>query len=104
MASSSPIGASPWTPARAVGLGRGGVEDRTTYRQEREPFGQSLSEFQALRFKLAETSPRSTTTRVQSVDYSTSRSRLRSGSADVAPVVVASVGHDVLEVDATRGP
>jgi len=41
------------TAARAVGLARAAVEDCTQYLQEREQFGQPLSDFQALRFKLA---------------------------------------------------
>ena len=41
------------TAARAVGLARAAVEDCTTYLQEREQFDQPLSDFQALRFKLA---------------------------------------------------
>jgi alkylation response protein AidB-like acyl-CoA dehydrogenase len=41
------------TAARAVGLARAAVEDCTIYLQEREQFGQPLSDFQALRFKLA---------------------------------------------------
>ncbi len=46
------------TAARAVGLARAAVEDCTTYLQEREQFGQPLSDFQALRFKLAEMAAR----------------------------------------------
>jgi alkylation response protein AidB-like acyl-CoA dehydrogenase len=41
------------TAARAVGLARAAVEDCTLYLQQREQFGQPLSDFQALRFKLA---------------------------------------------------
>lgn len=46
------------TAARAVGLARAAVEDCTIYLQEREQFGQPLSDFQALRFKLAEMAAR----------------------------------------------
>lgn len=41
------------TAARSVGLARGGMEDALTYAQERRQFGQSISGFQAIRFKLA---------------------------------------------------
>jgi alkylation response protein AidB-like acyl-CoA dehydrogenase len=41
------------TAARAVGLARAAVEDCTAYLQQREQFGQPLSDFQALRFELA---------------------------------------------------
>ena len=42
------------TAARAVGVARGAVEDCTAYLQEREQFGHPLSDFQALRFTLAD--------------------------------------------------
>lgn len=42
------------TAARAVGLARAAVEDTTTYIQRRQQFGEPLSNFQALRFMLAE--------------------------------------------------
>lgn len=42
------------TAARAVGLARAAVEDCTMYLQQRKQFGQSLAQFQALRFKLAD--------------------------------------------------
>ncbi|MBX6425054.1 MAG: acyl-CoA dehydrogenase family protein [Variibacter sp.] len=41
------------TAARAIGLARGALEDATAYARERVQFGHSLSEFQAIRFKLA---------------------------------------------------
>jgi alkylation response protein AidB-like acyl-CoA dehydrogenase len=41
------------TAARAVGLARAAVEDTTLYLQEREQFGRSIGDFQALRFILA---------------------------------------------------
>jgi alkylation response protein AidB-like acyl-CoA dehydrogenase len=46
------------TAARAVGLARAAVEDCTLYLQQREQFERPLSEFQALRFKLAEMAAR----------------------------------------------
>ncbi len=46
------------TAARAVGLARAAVEDTTTYLQTREQFGEPLSNFQALRFMLAEMAAR----------------------------------------------
>lgn len=46
------------TAARAVGLARAAVEDTTAYIQRREQFGQALSNFQALRFMLAEMAAR----------------------------------------------
>src|SRR3954447_7180238 len=46
------------TAARAVGLARAAVEDCTLYLQQREQFDRPLSEFQALRFKLAEMAAR----------------------------------------------
>ena len=42
------------TAARAVGVARAAVEDSTAYLQEREQFGHPLSDFQALRFALAD--------------------------------------------------
>ena len=42
------------TAARAVGVARAAVEDCTLYLQEREQFGHPLSDFQALRFALAD--------------------------------------------------
>jgi alkylation response protein AidB-like acyl-CoA dehydrogenase len=46
------------TAARAVGLARAAVEDCTSYLQQRQQFERPLSEFQALRFKLAEMAAR----------------------------------------------
>lgn len=43
-----------YTAARAIGLARGGLEDATAYATDREQFDQPLSEFQALRFRLAD--------------------------------------------------
>jgi len=42
------------TAARAVGLARGALEDSLAYAGRREQFGRSISEFQAIRFKLAD--------------------------------------------------
>ena len=42
------------TAARAVGLARAALEDTWAYLQEREQFGHPISEFQALRFALAD--------------------------------------------------
>ena len=42
------------TAARSVGVARAAVEDCTAYLQEREQFGHPLSDFQALRFTLAD--------------------------------------------------
>lgn len=42
------------TAARAIGLARGAVEDSLAYAQDREQFEQPISEFQAIRFKLAD--------------------------------------------------
>lgn len=42
------------TAARAVGLARAAVEDSAAYLVEREQFGRPLSDFQALRFTLAD--------------------------------------------------
>ncbi|WP_127783839.1 acyl-CoA dehydrogenase family protein [Rhodococcus sp. X156] len=42
------------TAARAVGLAQAAVEDCTVYLQEREQFGHPISDFQALRFALAD--------------------------------------------------
>ncbi len=41
------------TAARAIGLARGAFEDALAYSQEREQFGTPISQFQAIRFKLA---------------------------------------------------
>ncbi|NNL87248.1 MAG: acyl-CoA dehydrogenase [Myxococcales bacterium] len=41
------------TAARAIGLARGAVEDCITYSQERVQFDQPISDFQAIRFKIA---------------------------------------------------
>ena len=41
------------TAARAIGLARGAFEDALAYSQEREQFGAPISQFQAIRFKLA---------------------------------------------------
>jgi alkylation response protein AidB-like acyl-CoA dehydrogenase len=42
------------TAARAIGLARGALEDSIVYSQRRVQFKQPISEFQAIRFKLAE--------------------------------------------------
>ena len=42
------------TAARAVGLARGALEDSVAYAQEREQFDRPISDFQAIRFKLAD--------------------------------------------------
>ncbi len=42
------------TAARAVGLARGALEDSITYAQDRVQFDEPISEFQAIRFNLAE--------------------------------------------------
>lgn len=42
------------TAARAVGLARGAIEDSVTYAQERVQFDEPISEFQAIRFNLAD--------------------------------------------------
>jgi alkylation response protein AidB-like acyl-CoA dehydrogenase len=42
------------TAARAVGLARGALEDSTEYARARRQFGQPISRFQAIRFKLAD--------------------------------------------------
>ena len=42
------------TAARSIGLARGALEDATAYARERVQFGQPISEFQAIRFKLAQ--------------------------------------------------
>ncbi|RXF68101.1 acyl-CoA dehydrogenase family protein [Hansschlegelia zhihuaiae] len=42
------------TAARAVGVAQGALEDTQAYLQEREQFGRSIAEFQALRFALAD--------------------------------------------------
>ncbi|UHQ96107.1 acyl-CoA dehydrogenase family protein (plasmid) [Natrinema halophilum] len=42
------------TAARSVGLARGAIEDSVDYAQERVQFDEPISEFQAIRFKLAE--------------------------------------------------
>lgn len=41
------------TAARSIGLARGALEDAVTYAKERVQFGQPISDFQAIRFKLA---------------------------------------------------
>lgn len=41
------------TAARSIGLAQGALEDALAYAQEREQFGMPISEFQAIRFKLA---------------------------------------------------
>src|SRR6478609_3178815 len=41
------------TAARALGCARGGFETALAYAQERNQFGHPISEFQAIRFKLA---------------------------------------------------
>ena len=46
------------TAARAVGLARGAVEDTILYLQERVQFEHPISDFQALRFKVAEMAAR----------------------------------------------
>ncbi|WP_254525895.1 acyl-CoA dehydrogenase family protein [Natrinema caseinilyticum] len=42
------------TAARSVGLARGAIEDSVQYAKERVQFDEPISEFQAIRFKLAE--------------------------------------------------
>jgi alkylation response protein AidB-like acyl-CoA dehydrogenase len=42
------------TAARAVGLARGALEDSARYAEQRVQFGEPISHFQAMRFKLAE--------------------------------------------------
>lgn len=41
------------TAARSIGLAQGALEDAMEYAQQREQFGQPISEFQAIRFKIA---------------------------------------------------
>jgi alkylation response protein AidB-like acyl-CoA dehydrogenase len=41
------------TAARSIGLARGGLEDAIEYAKQRVQFGQPISEFQAIRFKIA---------------------------------------------------
>ncbi|MBU7572604.1 MAG: acyl-CoA dehydrogenase family protein [Hydrogenophaga sp.] len=41
------------TAARAIGLAQGALEDSLVYAKERNQFGRSIGEFQAIRFKLA---------------------------------------------------
>ena len=41
------------TAARSIGLARGGLEDAMAYARERVQFGQPISDFQAIRFKIA---------------------------------------------------
>ncbi|MBF2754638.1 MAG: acyl-CoA dehydrogenase family protein [Gammaproteobacteria bacterium AqS3] len=42
------------TAARAIGLARGALEDAADYAQQREQFDRPISDFQAIRFKLAQ--------------------------------------------------
>jgi alkylation response protein AidB-like acyl-CoA dehydrogenase len=42
------------TAARSIGLARAGIEDAMAYAQERVQFDQPISDFQAIRFKLAD--------------------------------------------------
>jgi len=42
------------TAARAIGVARGALEDSLAYARQRTQFGKPISEFQAIRFKLAE--------------------------------------------------
>lgn len=41
------------TAARSIGLARGGLEDAIEYAKQRVQFGQPISDFQAIRFKIA---------------------------------------------------
>jgi alkylation response protein AidB-like acyl-CoA dehydrogenase len=41
------------TAARSIGLARGALEDAMAYARERVQFGQPISDFQAIRFKIA---------------------------------------------------
>jgi alkylation response protein AidB-like acyl-CoA dehydrogenase len=41
------------TAARSIGLARGALEDAIAYAKERVQFGQPISDFQAIRFKIA---------------------------------------------------
>jgi alkylation response protein AidB-like acyl-CoA dehydrogenase len=41
------------TAARSIGLARGALEDAIAYAKERKQFGQPISDFQAIRFKIA---------------------------------------------------
>ncbi|PKP72048.1 MAG: acyl-CoA dehydrogenase [Alphaproteobacteria bacterium HGW-Alphaproteobacteria-5] len=50
---SSLEGARAHTAARSIGLAQGALEDATAYARERVQFGQPISNFQAIRFKLA---------------------------------------------------
>jgi len=46
-------GARAHTAARSIGLAQGALEDAIAYGKEREQFGRPISDFQAIRFKLA---------------------------------------------------
>lgn len=46
-------GARAHTAARSIGLARGALEDAMAYAKEREQFGRPISDFQAIRFKIA---------------------------------------------------
>ena len=41
------------TAARSIGLAQGALEDAIAYAKERVQFGQPISDFQAIRFKIA---------------------------------------------------
>jgi len=43
-----------FTAARSIGLARGALEDAITYSKQRKQFGRPISDFQALRFKMAD--------------------------------------------------
>jgi len=54
MVSSSLEKARAHTAARSIGLARAGLEDALAYAMERQQFGKPISQFQAIRFKLAQ--------------------------------------------------
>ena len=51
------------TAARSIGLARGALEDAISYALSREQFGRPISDFQALRFKIADMATRVETSR-----------------------------------------
>lgn len=46
--------ARAFTAARSIGLARGALEDAISYAKDRKQFGRPISDFQALRFKIAD--------------------------------------------------
>ncbi|SFS08581.1 hypothetical protein SAMN05216559_3463 [Halomicrobium zhouii] len=96
--------------AQAVGIAKGAAERALEYAQEREQFGRSISEFQAIQHKLAEMHTRTEAARLLtyrsawSVDYSDDDlTMLASMAKEFASQVAVDVADEALQIHGGAG-